>query len=78
MKLAAQAKGGYDPTPDRVVDLIADLIHTPTGSYYGNPETLRILDPSCGAGDAVAQLAAYLERPRLRSHRDLRRRAAQG
>ena len=63
MRLAAQAKGGYYPTPDRVVDLIADLIHTPTGSYYRNTETLRILDPCCGGGDAVARLAERLERP---------------
>ena len=48
MRLAAQAKGGYYPTPDRVVDLLAELIHTPTGSYHRNTETLRILDPCCG------------------------------
>ena len=63
MRLAAQAKGGYYPTPNRVVDLIADLIHTPTGSYHRNTETLRILDPCCGGGDALAQLAERLDRP---------------
>ncbi len=42
MRLAAQAKVGYYPTPDRVVDLIPDLIHTPTGYYYRERETLRI------------------------------------
>ena len=63
MRLAAQSKGGYYPTPERVVDLIADLIHTPSGLYSRNQETLRILDPCCGAGDAVAQLAERLERP---------------
>ena len=63
MRLAAQAKGGYYPTPDRVVDLIAELIHTPTGSYHRGRETLRILDPCCGAGDALERLAERLDRP---------------
>ena len=63
MRLAAQSKGGYYPTPDRVVDLVADLIDTPTGSNYRNAETLRILDPCCGGGDAVARLAERLDRP---------------
>ena len=63
MRLAAQAKGGYYPTPDRVVDLVADLIHTPTGYYYRERETLRILDPCCGAGDALERLVERLSRP---------------
>ena len=61
MRLAAQAKGGYYPTPERVVDLIADLIHTPTGYYYRERESLRILDPCCGAGDAVQRLVEGLD-----------------
>ena len=63
MRLAAQAKGGFYPTPPRVVDLIAELIHTPSGSYNRGRETLRILDPCCGAGEALAQLAEGLDRP---------------
>ena len=63
MRLAAQAKGGYYPTPDRVVDLVADLIDTPAGSYYRNTETLRILDPCCGGGDALVRLTERLDRP---------------
>ena len=63
MRLAAQAKGGFYPTPDRVVDLIAELIHTPTGYYHRDRDTLRILDPCCGAGEALAQLAERLDRP---------------
>ena len=63
MRLAAQAKGGYYPTPDRVVDLIADLVHTPTGYYHRERETVRILDPCCGAGDALHRLAKKLDRP---------------
>ncbi len=63
MRLAAQAKGGYYPTPGRVVDLIADLIHAPSGYYRRGMETLRILDPCCGAGDALGRLAERLDRP---------------
>ena len=57
MRLAAQAKGGFYPTPDRVVDMVADLIDTPIGYHYHNGDTLRILDPCCGAGDALERLA---------------------
>ena len=63
MRLAAQAKGGYYPTPDRVVDLVAELIHTPTGYYHRGRETIRILDPCCGAGDALQRLTERLDRP---------------
>ena len=63
MRLAAQAKGGFYPTPPRVVDLIAELIHTPSGAYNRGRDTLRILDPCCGAGEALAQLAQRLDRP---------------
>lgn len=57
MRLAAQAKGGFYPTPDRVVEMIATLIDTPRLSYYNRGETLRILDPCCGTGAAAAKLA---------------------
>ena len=60
MRLAAQAKGGFYPTPPRVVDLIAGLIRVPAGYYHRNRESVRILDPCCGAGEAVAQLAQRL------------------
>ena len=63
MRLAAQAKGGFYPTPERVVDLLAELIHTPTGYYHRDRETLRILDPCCGAGEALAQLAERMDVP---------------
>ena len=63
MRLAAQAKGGFYPTPDKVVDMIATLIDTPRLSYYSRGKTVRILDPCCGAGEAVAQLAECLGRP---------------
>ena len=63
MRLAAQAKGGFYPTPDRVVDMIADLIHTPSSYYHRDSETLRILDPCCGAGEALERLVEGLSRP---------------
>ncbi len=59
MRLAAQAKGGYYPTPDRVVDLLADLIDAPYAHNRRN-ETLRVLDPCCGGGDALARLVGNL------------------
>ena len=63
MRLAAQAKGGYYPTPERVVDLIAELIHTPSSYHNRDRETIRILDPCCGGGDALQRLAEGLDRP---------------
>ena len=57
MRLAAQAKGGFYPTPDRVVEMIASLVETPGSGYYNRGKTLRILDPCCGAGEAAALLA---------------------
>ncbi len=63
MRLAAQAKGGFYPTPERVIDLLAELIHTPSGHYNRGRETLRILDPCCGAGEALAQLAERMDAP---------------
>ena len=62
MRLEAQAKGGFYPTPPGVVDMIAGLVQPPPGRYMRNRETLRILDPCCGAGEALAQLAGRLER----------------
>ena len=61
MRLAAQAKGGYYPTPLQVVDLLAELIDSPP-AYGRQGQTLRLLDPCCGGGDALAQLADNLRR----------------
>ena len=61
MRLAAQAKGGFYPTPPRVVEMIATLMQARTVTR--GETTLRILDPCCGAGDALAQLAACIGRP---------------
>ena len=62
MRLAAQARGGFYPTPTNVVDLIAGLVHVQS-SYYGCRETVRILDPCCGAGEAVSRLAGRIGGP---------------
>ena len=61
MRLAGQAKGGFYPTPERVVDMIAQLIRVPTTySHYRSMDVLRILDPCCGAGEALARFAEGL------------------
>ena len=59
MRLAAQAKGGYYPTPPRVIDLVAQLFYG-ARSRPRSADTLRILDPCCGAGDALTQFADLL------------------
>ena len=61
MRLAAQYRGGYYPTPPRVVEMIASLAQA--RSMGRGEHTLRILDPCCGAGDALEQLASTIERP---------------
>ena len=60
MRLAAQAKGGFYPTPDRVVEMIATLVDTPRLSNYNRGKTLRVLDPCCGAGEAAGRLAGAM------------------
>ena len=61
MRLAAQAKGGFYPTPPRVVELVATLMQARTVTRGAT--TLRILDPCCGAGEALADLASRITRP---------------
>ncbi len=61
MRLHAQAKAGFYPTPPRVVEMVASLMQARSGMR--GETTLRILDPCCGAGDALAQLASAIERP---------------
>jgi SAM-dependent methyltransferase len=57
MRLEAQAKAGYYPTPPTVVELVATLITTPQGTRSA---VLRLLDPCCGTGAALGQLAGLL------------------
>ena len=60
MRLAGLAKGGYYPTPMRCVDLVSNLVTVQTQNRDGIEETIRILDPCCGPGDACERLAAKL------------------
>ena len=61
MRLAGLIKGGYYPTPERVVELVADRIGERRGRSvpkdYRNPGRIRILDPCCGHGNAILQFA---------------------
>ena len=77
MRLAALAKGGYYPTPPRVVDLVAKLLYGARGRAR-SADTLRILDPCCGAGDALAQFAELLQGPQHCGRGDLRGGTAPG
>jgi len=84
MRLAAQAKGGFYPTPPRVVDLVAKLLYGARGRAR-SADTLRILDPCCGGGEALAQFADLLrdrstvpvETFGVELHRDRAEQAAQ-
>ena len=60
MRLAAQAKGGFYPTPDRVVDMIGTLLRPPYGYHNATRETIRALDPCCGPGEALGRLTDLL------------------
>src|SRR6266568_3963124 len=51
MRLEAQAKAGFYPTPTEVVDIIKTWI----GKKMPGPR--RLLDPCCGTGDPAAQIA---------------------
>ena len=52
MRLEAQAKAGFYPTPSRVVDIIKTWV----GEKMPGPR--RLLDPCCGTGEPAAQIAA--------------------
>ena len=51
MRLEAQAKAGFYPTPESVVDIIKTWI----GDKMPGPR--RLLDPCCGTGEPAAQIA---------------------
>ena len=78
MRLAAQSKGGYYPTPDRVVDMIAGLIDTPYGYHHYNRETLRILDPLLRGRGRRGAACGGASPPGGPPRRDLRRGASPG
>ena len=52
MRLEAQAKAGFYPTPSKVLDIIKTWI----GEKMPGPR--RLLDPCCGTGEPAAQIAA--------------------
>lgn len=60
MRLAGLVKGGYYPTPLRCIDLAAQLLQVQSQRRFPARENLRLIDPCCGPGDAVAQLAGHL------------------
>jgi predicted RNA methylase len=51
MRLAAQAKMGYYPTPPLVVSLITGIL------IRNGPGKIRILDPCAGEGHAIKEIA---------------------
>ena len=61
MRLAGQAKGGYYPTPPRVVNRIATHITTESNPHNIDVNTL-LIDPCCGPGTALATLAKGVAR----------------
>ncbi len=63
MRLAGQLKGGFYPTPPRVVDYVRKLLAPyPTWGRANRGNVMRLLDPCCGPGDALRQLADSMGR----------------
>ena len=54
MRLEAQAKAGYYPTPQAVVDIIKSLVQT------SKKQHIRALDPCCGTGEALKDITEHL------------------
>src|SRR5438445_1104649 len=52
MRLEAQAKAGFYPTPPEVIDIIKTWIGEKT------PGLRRLLDPCCGTGEPAARISA--------------------
>lgn len=57
MRLQGLAKGGYYPTPDRVVDLLCEKLRGPNS--WSTEKGFRILDPCAGTGAAIARMSEY-------------------
>ena len=62
MRLGGQLKGGYYPTPPRVVDHVRSLLFAPIRYGRNRNDIVRLLDPCCGPGDALRQLADSINR----------------
>lgn len=54
MRLEAVAKAGYYPTPPSVVERVAALVRPARPTQR---QVVRLLDPCCGTGAALRQLA---------------------
>ena len=54
MRLAAQAKMGYYPTPSLVVSLISGIL------IRNSPGNIRVLDPCAGEGTALKEVSEFL------------------
>ena len=55
MRLAAQAKMGYYPTPESVTETIINHLKRPANGL------IRILDPCVGEGTAIKSMADHLQ-----------------
>ena len=55
MRLAAQAKMGYYPTPPLVVSLISNIL------IRNGPGNIRIIDPCAGEGDTLKEIGQRLQ-----------------
>jgi len=55
-------KGGYYPTPPRVVDQVRSLLFAPIRYGRNRNDIVRLLDPCCGPGDALRHLADSINR----------------
>jgi len=62
MRLGGQLKGGYYPTPPRVVDHVRSLLFAPIRYGRNRSDIVKLLDPCCGPGDALRQLAVSINR----------------
>lgn len=61
-RLESQAKAGYYPTPEKVTKLIIQKLQpTAVSPVQGGNTVHRLLDPCCGTGLALQQIAASLE-----------------
>lgn len=58
MRLAARAKAGFYPTPPSIVERITGWIK-PGPEPAEGAGSLRVLDPCCGLGGPLAQIAEY-------------------
>ena len=56
-RIESVAKAGYYPTPNRVTDLLSQRLRRHTRSSRARLHGFRILDPCCGNGEAINNIA---------------------